>query len=165
MSATQEPSRLRAFLDTLDRLPPLSGVVFRGCVDGAEFVRDGQAVVTRGLVSGSRDLDVATEGRTSAALYAILSRTGRDISAFSSRPTEREVVFSPGCLFFLAETVQVDDLPVRLVLELEVGDGPPRVPEELLPRFAEEMAALLRQWRPAQQPREQILGKFVGDID
>ena len=82
MSQADGAGRIEAFLSTLEKLPPLRGVTSGAAAD-AEFVRDGQAVVTQGLVPTSRNIDVATEGGTTA-IYAILSLQGRDISSFSA---------------------------------------------------------------------------------
>ncbi len=158
--------RFQEFLATLEKLPPFRGVTFRGCSGDAQFVRDGQSVVTRGLVSSSRSLDVATERRTAPALYAVMSRTGRDISPFSAKREEHEVVFLPGTLFFLAESRRLAGLDVRLVFELETGGGPQQLPDDLVTRFAEEMERFLssRLAAPVAQV-EPVPGKFAGDID
>jgi len=166
MSQADGAGRIEAFLSTLEKLPPLRGVTFRGCSADAEFVRDGQAVVTQGLVPTSRNIDVATEGGTTPAIYAILSLQGRDISSFSAQRAEREVVFLPGTLFYLAETRELAGHVVRLVFELPVGDGPPRLPDRLVPELAANVDRFLTDRGP--QPLgdlRPIPGKFAGDID
>ena len=163
---TEQQSRIAAFLDTLDKLPPFQGVTWRGCSADAQFVRPGQSVVTQGLVASSRQIDVATEGRTAPALYAIGSRTGRDITPFSSRRDEHEIVFLPGTLFHLAETRTLAGVVVHLVFELDLSHGRPQLPAEAVDRLAHAVETFLTERGP--EPRSaftSIPGKFAGDID
>jgi hypothetical protein len=158
--------KVKAFLETLDKLPPFTGVTWRGCSADAEFVRPGQSVVTRGLVATSRQIDVATEGRTAPALYAIGSLNGRDITAFSSRRDEHEIVFLPGTLFHLAETRTLAGVVVHLVFELDLSHGRPQLPAEAVDRLAHAVETFLTERGP--EPRSEfssIPGKFAGDID
>ena len=159
-------SRVEAFLATLEKLPPLRGVTFRGCSRDAEFVRAGQSVVTQGVLPTSRNLAVATDGGSAPALYAILSLEGRDISTFSAQRAEREVVFLPGTLFFLAETRELSGRAVRLVFELPVRrGGPPTLPDELVPQLAANVETFLAEHPYESRGEvETIPGKFVGDI-
>lgn len=157
---------MAAFLETLDRLPPYYGPTLRGCPAEARFVRDGQSVVTQGLVSTSRNLEVATESRTAPALYAVLTRTGRDISQFSAKRDEQEVVLLPGTVLYLAETRSMADTDIRLVFEVEVEDGSvQQVPVEVRDRFYAEIERFLeaRLSAPAVSVQS-IPGKFCGDI-
>jgi hypothetical protein len=158
--------RVTEFLATLEKLPPFRGVTFRGCAADATFVRTGQSVVTRGLVPTSRNLDVATDNRTAQALYAVLSQTGRDISPFSAKREELEVVLLPGTLMYLAETRQMSGLDVRLVVELSGNGQPAQLPDALMPRFAAGVESRLGSYF-AEPVRgvSPIQGKFVGDID
>ncbi|MGH3367810.1 MAG: hypothetical protein ACRDOY_11460, partial [Nocardioidaceae bacterium] len=156
--------RVAEFLATLEKLPPFRGVTFRGCAADAAFVRPGQSVVTQGVVATSRNLDVATENRTASALYAVLSQTGRDISPFSARRDELEVVLLPGTLLYLAETRRISGLDVRLVVELTQDNGQPvQLPDDMLPRFAETVESQLASYfaEPASEVSP-MRGKFVG---
>lgn len=161
---TEAENRLAAFLETLAKLPPFAGVTFRGCTSDAEFVRDGQSVVTQGLVPTSRDLDVATEGQTSPAVYAILSAEGRYIAPFSARADEQEVVFQPGTVFYLAQTRYLAGVDVRLVYEVLPGDASMTMPDDSVAEFASRMEAFLLEHGPARGPSTSIPGKFAGDI-
>jgi len=163
---TDVSNKVKAFLDTLDKLPPFQGVTWRGCSADAQFVRPGQSVVTQGLVASSRQIDVATEGRTAPALYAIGSVAGRDITPFSSRQDEHEIVFPPGTLFYLADTRVLAGVTVHLVFELDISQGRPQLPDEAVDRLAHAVETFLTERGP--EPRGEftsIPGKFSGDID
>lgn len=154
---------LRGFLATLESLPPFQGISFRGCTPAAEFVRPGQSVVTRGLVSSSRSLEVATEGGTVQDLYVILGLTGRDIRPFSARRADREIVFPPGALFHLADTLEVGDRRAHLVVELDPQR--PELPDVLLAEFRSRARDLFAAATIRTEPDpEQISGKFAGDL-
>lgn len=139
-------------------------MTFRGCTRGAEFVRDGQSVVTQGLLPTSRNFDVATEGQTTPAVYAILSAEGRYIAPFSARVDEKEVVFQPGTLFYLAQTRYLAGVDVRLVYEVRSEEVPVTIPDEDVAEFATRVEAFLFAHGPARQPSTSIPGKFAGDI-
>jgi hypothetical protein len=105
-----------AFLRALERLPPYTGVVFRGLpsIPALSSVR-----WTRGVTATSRDPRIATENFSAASIAAIVSRTGRDISSFSRYPDEREVVLPPEvALVEIARTTTDDGRAVILIEQL-----------------------------------------------
>jgi hypothetical protein len=166
MSTPPGDERLAKFLDAVEKLPPYGGLTFRGCAAGSEHVRPGQSVVTQRVVSTSLDPDVASEGRTAPALYAIRSLRGRSIAPFSARQDEQEVVFLPGTLFHLAETKRFGSVPIHLVFELTLDEGPPRLSEEDVSAAARSAAsALRRRWDSAPAEFTSLVGKFSGDLE
>lgn len=159
-------AKVQQFLATLEQLPPLVGPVLRGCSEDSTVTRQGQTVVTKGLVSGSRMPSVATDQGRVERVYAILSRSGRDISAFSAKQGDREVVFLPGTLFQLVATRDIAAMTVHVVLE--------RTPEELAspvdPALVERVIAavtpsLSDKATLAAGPPPGIPAKFIGDLD
>lgn len=157
-------ARVEEFLRTLRQLPPYVGTTLRGCPAEATFVRPGQVTVTSWVVSTTRNLEVATDNRAVSSLYAILSRTGRDITPFSAARDELEVVLLPGTALMLAEVRELAGYRVHLVTEVD-PDRVETMPPDLVDRFAAELEAFLvaRQWPPAEQVAA-TPGKFVGDI-
>jgi hypothetical protein len=166
MTATDDPAeRLQQFLAALEELPEFTGLTFRGCPDDAEFVRPGQLTVLTTVVSTSREIDVATEGRAIQAVYAIASRTGREITAFSARPEEREVVLLPGAVLLLERSKQVADIAVHLVTEVRPTAEPVRASDADVDRLAGEVETQLRARGPQPaRPFDSIPGKFSGDL-
>lgn len=153
---------LQAFLTTLEALPAFEGVTFRGRTAEAEFLRPGQVAVVQGLLPTARNIDVATAGGTVPGVFAIMSLTGRNITAFSANRTEAEVVFLPGSMFGLAETIRVGTLDVHLVFEVIPGSTS-SVSSELVTRFGEQMAEFLTGHGDLVEV-ESVAGKFQGDI-
>ncbi|MGO9098829.1 MAG: ADP-ribosyltransferase domain-containing protein, partial [Mycobacterium sp.] len=49
--------------------------------------------------------------------FRILSRTGRDISSFSTFPSEREVLFPNGAQFYVVDR-KLDPLTGRAIIEM-----------------------------------------------
>jgi len=160
-----EQEKATQFLEALAELPPYVGTTLRGCPDNATFVRPGQVTVTSWVLSTSRNLEVATDNRAVTSLYAILSRTGRDIASFSAARHELEVVLLPGTALQLVETRELAGFRVHLVAQVD-PDRVEAMPAELLDRFATEIERFLaaRQTPPAEKVVA-INGKFVGDID
>jgi hypothetical protein len=148
-------------LSTLEQLPPLRGVTFRGGSSSATFVRPGQSVVLQGVVATSRDLTrlLAAEPPT---LYAILARTARDIAPFSADRSEREVALLPGTLLHLAETRTLAGVEVHLVVEVDPAS--PRLPDELPDRMAAELETVLAGHVAAAQDAPPARDRFVGDL-
>ena len=156
MSAHPDSAQVLA---TLEKLPPLRGASFRGCAADAGFVRDGQTTVLTGVVPSTRNLGSLLMAEP-PAIYALLLRTGRDISPFSASRGEREVAILPGTLLHLAETRTLDGRQVRLVFELDPADV--TLPDDLPDRFAEELgrtlvSAGLSREGPAR-------ARFIGDL-
>jgi hypothetical protein len=159
-----DQDRVTAFLESLQQLPPYVGVTLRGCPAGSTFAQVGQTTVTTGVVATTRNLEVATDNRAVPSLYAILSRTGRDIAPFSAARDELEVVLLPGTALQLVETRQLAGFRVHLVTEVD-PDRVEAMPSELLERFADEIERFLEARRtPSEKPGGAITGKFVGDI-
>ncbi len=71
------------FLRALERLPTYTGIVFHGL---HTIPRLAPARWTRGVTATSKDPRIATENFSTPAVAAIVSRTGRDIAAFSAHP-------------------------------------------------------------------------------
>ncbi|MFC7403997.1 hypothetical protein [Georgenia alba] len=149
--STPSPGNLTA---ALEKLPPLESTAFRVSPEGAEFVRDGQMVVTAGPLSATRD--PALLG-AAPVLYAIAGRTGRDISPFSANRTEQETVFLPGTVFALWSTIDVDGRAVRLVFETEIGQT---IDGETVEAFTASVRAAVTSLDPAAVPPD----RFIGDI-
>jgi hypothetical protein len=159
-----DQDRVAAFLESLQQLPPYVGVTLRGCPAGASFAEVGQTTVTSGVVATTRNLEVATDNREVSSLYAILSRTGRDIAPFSAARHELEVVLLPGTALHLVESRELAGFVVHLVTEVD-PDRVEAMPEDLLAQFAAEIERFLtaRQTRPDESVTA-IAGKFVGDL-
>ena len=159
-----DQARVAAFLDGLRRLPPYTGVTLRGCPAGAAFSQVGATTVTSGVVATTRNLEVATDNRTVSDLYAILSRTGRDIAAFSAARHELEVVLLPGTALHLVATRDLAGFRVHFVTEVD-PDRVEDLPADLLERFTAEIERFLAaRVSPPPEPVATIAGKFVGDL-
>lgn len=143
-----------AMLKTLEKLPPFKGVVFRGCAPDAQFARDNQVTVTTGMVSTSRRPDLVAGTGT---VYAIYTRSAREITAFSAQKDEYETVLLPGTVLAIAETRRLGPLEVRLVFEIEPG-------QQIPPETVEAMAATVEPWLAGLRPAAEVRPRFVGDI-
>ena len=122
------------FLRALEKLPPYTGIVFHGLPAIPDIVR---AKWTDGVTATSHDPRIATENFRSPVIAAILSRTGRDISAFSAHPHEREVVLPPQIMLHtLAVDFTSDGVTPLVVIEqlaeLDTGVSLPPTLEGLL---------------------------------
>ncbi|WP_345751899.1 hypothetical protein [Microbacterium rhizophilus] len=147
-------SQVQNLIAGLEKLPAYEGLVFRACPDGAEFVRDGQVAVARGLVSATKREGALAQ---SPDVYAIASRNGRDVSLFSAAREEQEVVFLPGTTFALWHSFDVDGRTVRAVFEI--------APDEKV--GPEQTAALERDARErltAAAPVSIRIDRFTGDL-
>lgn len=160
MTRTPDPA---AMLATLEQLPPHEGIVFRGCEARSHERWSGRAHVIESLLSTSRDPRVATENFGTEAVYAILSRTGRDIEQFSAARHEHEVVFLPGTIFTLVTRVRVKDLGVTIVEEFVPDPGTEPSPVDFAAVQEQIGRAILRaELRDPVPPP--VPGKFAGDI-
>jgi hypothetical protein len=118
-----------AFLRALSRLPTFTGIVFHG-LPAAPDLR--AARWTRGVTATSHDPRIATENFSTAVIAAIVSRTGRDISAFSMHPHEQEVVLPPEvALLEVARTQASDGRPVLILEQLAPADAAASLPATL----------------------------------
>ena len=109
---------LDRFLTAVEKLPPYEGLTFRGLASGHP-APSGTGMVT-GVMASSRNPRVASENFSAAALLALLTRTGRDISALSAHPDEAEVVVLPGSLWRPIVTVEAEGVAVHVLEELDV---------------------------------------------
>ena len=102
----------------LAELPPLTGVVFRGAELTAEQLasyQPGALIEEAGFLSCTRNTARTFRGNTRFAVWSV---TGRDISPFSPRPHESEVVFDRSCAFrVLDRSVDPDTGCHQVVLE------------------------------------------------
>ena len=118
---TESPSQ--GFLDALVKLAPAPGISYAG-VAAVESLPVGTAT-TAAIMPTSLDPRVATENFTVTDLVAVVGRSGRDITAFSARPQDEEVVLLPGTLLRPALRLEVEDLTVHVLEELSlVADAP-----------------------------------------
>jgi hypothetical protein len=120
-------------LRALSRLPPHTGIVFHGLPEMPDVARPRQ---TLGLTATSRDPRIATENFSTPVIAAIISRTGRDITAHSVHPGEREVVLAGASFVEIAQVRSDDGPPVILI-----GQDGPYPPDPRLPGNLDELVA------------------------
>ena len=136
-----------AFLTALQKLPPFTGIVFHGLPGIPDLDR---TRVTSGLTATSHDPRIATENFTTPVIAAIVSRTGRDISPFSARPAEREVVIPPEAML---HAVVVDTAPdgatpliiIEQLATLDTGDSLPPTVEGLILLVKDRLSTAMAQ--------------------
>ncbi len=120
MDASQQ-ARVEALNQALEKLPPHVGPVVRGTDLPPNVLAQYQpdAVVTeRAFLSTSLEPAVAQSTAFSGNVeFRILSRTGRDISSFSTFPSEREVLFPNGAQFYVVDR-KLDPLTGRAIIEM-----------------------------------------------
>lgn len=159
-----QPTSVAVLLETLEELPELRDVVFRGWQETDVWSSGAGSFVTTALTSTSRDPRVASENFTTTGLYAVVSRTGRSIEAFSQRREDREVVLLPGTVLVWHKRVRVGDVRVTVVEQvlLDQSHAQPTWTEEGLDRLiaARVLAAQQRDDVPVAQP-----GRFVGAFE
>ncbi|GAA1516238.1 hypothetical protein BJ978_001781 [Agromyces terreus] len=152
-----DQEKFEAFVSAVGKLPPTSGVTFHG---GNETVDPGTLV---GVLATSRSILVATENLRSTTLIVVLGRTGRELSALSGHPDEREVVFLPGTTF---GRVIEGEAPggLRIVILEELGEhiepGGHGTPRDLL----ESVVAHVARERTLPPVVVHSPGKFVGPL-
>ncbi len=118
-----------SFLRALERLPTHTGIVFHGL---PSIPRLSPARWTRGVTATSKDPRIATENFSTAAVAAIVSRTGRDIGQFSAHPAEQEIVLPPeAVLLEVARTSLPDGRPVVIIEQLAEQDSSGSLPPTL----------------------------------
>lgn len=126
---TDAGERALAFLRALERLPPYTGIVFHGMPGVPDLAR---ARWTKGVIATSTDPRVATENFASPVIAAIVSRSGRDISAVSAHPQEHEIVIPPEVpLQEVGRTVAPDGRTVVIIEQLAEIDPESGLPSTL----------------------------------
>lgn len=131
-------------LRALEKLPPFTGITFRGMPSIPEISR---ARFTNGLTATSLDPRVGTENFTTPVIAAILSRTGRDLTSVSTHPSEREVLLPPQVML---HTLAVDTAPdgrTPLVVIEQLAELDPNV--SLPPTLAELVQQIKTRLRDA----------------
>ena len=120
MDASQQ-ARVEALNHALEKLPPHVGPVVRGTDLPPDVIAQYQpdAVVTeRAFLSTSLEPGIAQSTAFSGNVeFRILSKTGRDISSFSTFPSEREVLFPAGVPFYVVDR-RPDPLTGRTIIEM-----------------------------------------------
>jgi hypothetical protein len=105
----------------LEKLPPHSGMVYRGADLAPDVLAQYQlgAVVTEhAFLSSSLDPAVAHSTAFAGNVeFRIASKTGRDVSSFSTFPTEREVLFPTGLQFYVVDR-RFDPLTGKTIIEM-----------------------------------------------
>jgi hypothetical protein len=162
MSASSA-ERLDALLSALDKLPAFLGLSYRGYAVPEGRLRP-RTVLSGILVPTSRDPRVATENFTTDGLYAVIGNRGRDLTALSERPQEREIVFRPGSMFLPIERLDVDGLEVSIVEELDPDRDRDATPPFTLEQLKDQMRAAIEDARARDQIDDVTHGKFVGPL-
>jgi hypothetical protein len=120
MDASQQ-ARVDALNHALEKLPQHSGMVYRGADLPPEVLSQYQrgAVVTEvAFLSSSLDPAVAHSSAFAGNVeFRIVSQTGRDISSFSTFPTEQEVLFPSGLQFSVVDR-RLDPLTGKTIIEM-----------------------------------------------
>lgn len=153
--------KVARFLEELAQLEPFSGVTYHGLTSLDDL---GGMRRTWGILATSHDPRVATESFTAPVVMALLGRTGRDITAYSRRPAEQEVVIPPGAtLRLLAEDVTDEGQPLVVFEQIGSVDAPtlPAAERAELIRSVKariSAAALEPGWTPLSP------GKFTAPI-
>jgi hypothetical protein len=113
--------RVEALNQALEKLPAHHGPVVRGTDLPPDVLARYQpdAVVTeRAFLSTSVEPAVAQSTAFAGNVeFRILSKTGRDISSFSTFPTEREVLFPTGTQFYVLDR-KLDPSTGRTIIEM-----------------------------------------------
>jgi len=155
-------SGLGDFLAALDKMPPVGGLAWRG-IDDVPGSVPALGVLTA-VAPTSRNPRVATENFTARTILVLLTRTGRDLSAFSAHPHEAEVIQRPGSVWRRLPDRQVSS-PAPLVVLEEVdpaGYTPPTDWPATLAELDNQLQTLLSsawQQAPVDVTRP---GNFVG---
>lgn len=161
MTARGIGDQAAALLAALDKLPPYQGLSYRGYTDGGP--RRG-TTISAGLVASSLDPRVATDNFTTPGVFAIIGNRGRDLSALSRIPVEREIVFRPGSMFLPIESFDLDGLRVSVIEELDPDRAPGTPPSVPLEQLEEQMRAEISAARRREPVASVTPGKFVGDL-
>jgi hypothetical protein len=120
MDASQH-ARFEALNQALEKLPAHEGPVFRGTdlpPEVLEQYQPGAIVSECAFLSTSMDLGVAQSTAFAGNVeFRILSKTGRDISSFSTFPTEREVLFRTNVPFYVLDR-RLDPVTGTTIIEM-----------------------------------------------
>jgi ADP-ribosyltransferase exoenzyme len=120
MDASQH-ARVEALNQALEKLPPHIGPVVRGIdlpPDVLAQYQPDSVVTERAFLSTSTEPGVAQSSAFAGNVeFRILSKTGRDISSFSTFPSEQEVLFSNGTQFYVLDR-KSDPLTGRTLIEM-----------------------------------------------
>ncbi len=120
VDASQQ-ARIEAIERALQQLPPYDGPVVRGTNLPAEVLaqyRPGEYIIEKGFMSTTMNPVVAQSPAFAGNVeFRVLSSTGRDISAVSLFPSEREVLFPPGTRFLVLDK-KVDPVTGRTIIEM-----------------------------------------------
>ena len=147
-----------AFLRALERLPPYSGIVFHGL---PSIPRLAPARWTRGVTATSTDPRIATENFSTPVVAAIVSRTGREIAAFSAHPAEQEVVLPPEVVLLeVARTSLSDGRPVLIIEQLAEQEESASLPPTL-DALVEQVQQMLQSGLESPDVPITTRGKFV----
>ncbi|WP_144784100.1 hypothetical protein [Microbacterium sp. BH-3-3-3] len=149
------------FLRALERLPRYSGIVFHGL---PSIPRLASARWTRGVTATSADPRIATENFSTPVVAAIVSRTGRDITAFSANPAEQEIVLPPEVVLLeVARTSLPDGRPVMIIEQLAEQDPSASLPPTL-DALVEQVQQMLQSGLESPDVPITTRGKFVESL-
>lgn len=162
--SSSAPERALQLLRALQKLPPLPGLVFRGRPDGVTPLLG--TVVTQGLVATSRDIRVATENFTCGGLYAIVTRTARDIAPLSADPAAAEQVLLPGAMVkpLVVGRISPPGLEVELLEELAADVEETALPWLSLDALGRDVEQRITAAFAAEAVEIRTPGKFVGTL-
>jgi hypothetical protein len=120
MDASRQ-ARVDALNHALEKLPPHSGMVYRGAdlaPDVLAQYQRGAVVTEHAFLSSSLDPAVANSSAFAGNVeFRIASKTGRDVSSFSTFPTEQEVLFPTGLQFYVVDR-RSDPLTGKTIIEM-----------------------------------------------
>ncbi|WP_157556028.1 ADP-ribosyltransferase [Nocardia acidivorans] len=118
LSAT-EASRVGALRNALDKMPNFTGqVIRRADIEPAELEKyqPGRIVTEIGFTSTTKNPNAPFEGRDGRVEWQIESKTGKDVSSYSFRPPEEEVLFRDGTQFYVSK--RFNDSSGRIVVRM-----------------------------------------------
>lgn len=114
-------ARVDALKAALAKLPPYEGLVIRGSNIPAEMLElyePGEVVVEHAFLSTTKNPAVAQLPTFAGNVeFQILSKSGRDVSPYSTFPAEQEVLFPAGTNFLVVEKV-VDPITGRTFIDM-----------------------------------------------
>ena len=158
------PEAAVRLLQALAKLPARPGLVFRGRPEGVARLEG--TVVTDGLVATSRDIRIATENFTIGGVYAIATRTARDVAPLSADPAAAEQVLLPGAALTPLVTGRVPPgIEVELLEELALdGAAAEPLPWSSLDALGQDVAERVAAAFAAEAVEIRTPGKSVGTL-